>query len=110
MDFKRALSLRVFTSVKQRHGDKPLYEAIVLSAREHQLAGATVLRSPMGYGHDSTLHTATILRLSEDLPIIVEVIDTVEKVSAFMPALEEMTECGLIVTQEINIAKQGEKQ
>jgi PII-like signaling protein len=66
---------------------RPLYEAIVLKARELQLAGATILRGPMGFGHSSRLHTAKILRLSEDLPIVIEIVDSEEKIEAFLPQL-----------------------
>lgn len=104
---EKSLSLRIYTGEKQRYEGKPLYEAIVLKAREQHLAGATVFRSPMGYGHSSLLHTANILRLSDDLPVIVEIIDATEKISNFLPSLEGMVEHGLITMQEITIVKYG---
>lgn len=105
MTKQKAQSLRIFTGEKQRHDGKPLYEAVVLKAREHKLAGATVMRSPMGYGHSSLLHTANILRLSEDLPIIIEIIDTPEKIESFLPELQKMVAHGLITINEIEIIK-----
>jgi len=78
---EKALLLRIFIGENDRFGQHPLYEAIVLKAREEGLAGATVLRGPMGFGHSSRLHTAKILRLSEDLPVVVEIVDTSRKLS-----------------------------
>jgi PII-like signaling protein len=77
---KDAVLLRIFFGEEDRFEGKPLYEAIVQKAREMHLAGATVLRGPMGYGHSSRLHTATVLRLSFDLPIVVEIVDTEVKI------------------------------
>src|SRR6476619_3067963 len=85
-----AVLLRVFFGEDDKFGRMPLYEAIVLKAREMHLAGATVLRGPMGYGHSSRIHTAKILRLSEDLPIVIEIVDSEEKINAFLPALDVM--------------------
>ena len=84
-----AMLLRIFIGEDDRHQGRPLYEAIVLKAREMHLAGATILRGPMGYGHSSRLHTAKILRLSEDLPIVVEIVDGPEKIDGFLPQLDE---------------------
>jgi PII-like signaling protein len=78
-----ALLLRIFIGEDDKHGNLPLYEAIVLKAREMQLAGATVLRGPMGFGHSSHLHTSRILRPSQDLPLIIEIVDSKEKIDAF---------------------------
>ncbi len=88
------------------HG-RPLYEAIVLKAREMHLAGATILRGPMGYGHSSRLHTAKILRLSEDLPIVVEIVDSEEKISGFLPALDAMMGSGLVTLERVQVLQYG---
>jgi len=95
--------VRVFIGEQDRFHGHPLYEAIVLKAREAGLAGATVLRSPMGYGAASRLHTAKILRLSEDLPIIIEIVDAKEKIDAFLPVLDTMMIGGLITTEKVNV-------
>src|SRR5260370_9796160 len=84
---KDALLLRIFIGESDECEGRPLYEAIVLKAREMQLAGATVLRGPMGFGQSSLLHTATILRLSVALPLIVEIVDGEDKITEFLPAL-----------------------
>jgi PII-like signaling protein len=86
--------LRVFIGESDKSGHRPLYEEIVLKAREAGLAGATVLRGVMGFGKNSILHTAKILRLSEDLPMVVEIVDSLEKVEAFVPTLDEMIKDG----------------
>ena len=80
-----AFLLRIFIGESDRYEHKPLYEAIVLKAREAHLAGATVLRGPMGFGKSSRLHTAKILRLSLDLPMVIEIVDSEEKIRAFLP-------------------------
>ena len=77
--------LRIFCGEDDRHGHMPLYEAIILKAREAGLAGATMLRGITGFGHSSHLHTAKILRLSQDLPIVIEIVDAREKIEAFLP-------------------------
>ena len=82
-----AVLLRIFIGESDRCQHRPLYEAIVLKARELELAGATVLRGPMGFGKSSHLHTAKILRLSTDLPIVIEIVDTAQKINAFLPVL-----------------------
>jgi PII-like signaling protein len=88
---RNAMLLRVFIGEDDKVRGRPLYEAIVLKARELQLAaGATILRGPMSFGHSSRLHTAKILRLSEDLPIVIEIVDSEEKIEAFLPQLGEM--------------------
>ena len=79
-----AFLLRIFIGEDDKHGHVPLYEAIVLKAREMHLAGATVLRGPMGFGHSSRLHTAKILRLSEDLPMVIEIVDAEDKINGFV--------------------------
>ena len=98
--------LRIFIGEDARFDGKPLYESIVLKAREQGLAGATVLRGPMGYGHSSLLRTAKILRLSGDLPVIVEV-DTKEKIAAFVSVLEGMVKGGLVTLEEIRVVRYG---
>ncbi len=82
--------LRIFIGESERSGGKPLYEAIVLKARELQLGGATALRGPMGFGKSSHLHSAKILRLSEDLPMVIEIVESQEKIDAFIPVLDKM--------------------
>src|SRR6266481_9478574 len=88
--------LRVFVGESDRQGHRPLYESIVLQAREAGLAGATVLRGVMGFGKHSILHTAKILRLSEDMPMVVEIVDSLEKIEAFLPMLDETITDGLV--------------
>jgi PII-like signaling protein len=103
-----AMLLRIFIGENDRHGQRPLYEAIVLTARERGLAGATVLRGPMGYGASSRLHTAKILRLSEDLPLIIEIVDSEDKITAFLPALETMmTASGLVTLEKVQVIRYG---
>src|SRR3954451_20702062 len=93
--------LRIFIGESDHWHGKPLYEAIVTKARELHLAGATVLRGPMGFGHSSRLHTAKLLRLSEDLPIVIEIVDSEDKLNAFLPALEGMMGSGLVTLQRV---------
>jgi uncharacterized protein len=95
--------LRVFVGESDRHGRHPLYESIVLKAREEGLAGATVLRGLMGFGKHSILHTAKILRLSEDLPMVVEIVDSLEKVEKFVPLLDEMITDGLFTLERVKV-------
>jgi PII-like signaling protein len=98
-----ALLLRIFVGESDRWEHHPLYEAIVLKARELHLAGATVLRGPMGFGAASRIHTAKILRLSMDLPMIVEIVDTDEKVNALLPFLDEMMGGGLVTLEKVKV-------
>jgi PII-like signaling protein len=104
---RNAMLLRIFIGEDDKTDGRPLYEAIVLKARELQLAGATILRGPMGFGHSSRLHTAKILRLSEDLPIIVEIVDSEEKINAFLPHLEEMMSSGLVTLEKVQVLQYG---
>ena len=104
---EKAALLRIFIGENDRFGQHPLYEAIVHKAREQGLAGATVLRGPMGFGRSSRLHTAKILRLSEDLPVVVEIIDSEENITAFLPRLEEMVKGGLVSIEEVRILRYG---
>ena len=98
-----ATLLRIFLGESDRWQHKPLYEAIVLKARENHLAGATVLRGPMGFGKSSRLHTAKILRLSMDLPLVIEIVDSEEKIQAFLPTLNEMLLGGLVTLEKVRI-------
>ena len=104
---KDAVLLRIFFGEADRHDGTPLHEAIVMKAREMHMAGATVLRGPMGFGHSSRLHTAKILRLSEDLPLIVEMVDTEEKINAFLPVLDEMMGSGLVTMEKVKVLRYG---
>ncbi|HEY9159115.1 DUF190 domain-containing protein [Candidatus Binatus sp.] len=103
-----AVLLRIFIGESERSGGKPLYEAIVLKARELQLGGATVLRGPMGFGKSSHLHSAKILRLSEDLPMVIEIVDSQAKIDAFMPVLDEMMGSGLITVEKVQVLQYGD--
>ena len=95
--------LRIFVGESDRYGHHPLYESIVLKAREQGLAGATVLRGLMGFGKHSVLHTAKILRLSEDLPMIIEIVDSREKIDKFLPLLDEMIKDGLVTVEQVKV-------
>ncbi|TVQ60112.1 MAG: DUF190 domain-containing protein [Phycisphaerales bacterium] len=99
--FDNALRLRVYLGETDKHDGKPLYEAIVFAAREEGLAGATVLRGPMGFGRDSRIRTSKILRLSEDLPVVVEIIDAREAIEAFVDTLTPMLHSGLITLDDV---------
>jgi len=99
----QATLLRVFIGESDRWEHKPLYEAIVLKAREAHLAGATVLRGPMGFGKASRLHTAKILRLSMDLPMVIEIVDSEEKIQAFLPVLKPMIGGGLVTLEKVRV-------
>ena len=98
-----AVLLRIFIGESDRYQHRPLYEAIVLKARELDLAGATVLRGPMGFGKSSHLHTAKILRLSTDLPIIIEIVDS--EVDAFLPVLDQMMGGGLVTLEKAKVIR-----
>ncbi|HEU0039789.1 MAG TPA: DUF190 domain-containing protein [Verrucomicrobiae bacterium] len=98
-----AVLLRIFIGESDRWHHQPLYEAIVLKARELHLAGATVLRGPMGFGKSSRLHTAKILRLSMDLPLIIEIVDSEEKIEAFLPTLDPMIGGGLLTLEKVKV-------
>lgn len=98
-----AVLLRIFIGESDRWQHQPLYEAIVLKARELHLAGATVLRGPMGFGKSSRLHTAKILRLSMDLPLVIEIVDSEERIQAFLPILDGMMGGGLITLEKVKV-------
>lgn len=104
---KSAVLLRVFIGEGDAFEGKPLFEAITLKARALHLAGATVLRGPMGFGHSSRLHTAKILRLSEDLPIVVEIVDSEEKINSFLPVLDGMMGSGLVTLEKVQVLQYG---
>jgi PII-like signaling protein len=104
-----AVLLRIFIGESDRYQHRPLYEAIVLKARELELAGATVLRGPMGFGKSSHLHTAKILRLSMDLPIVIEIVDTAQKIDAFLPVLDEMMGGGLVTLEKMKVIRYQEQ-
>ena len=99
--------LRIFLGENDHWHGQPLYEALVLKAREMHLGGATVLRGPMGFGHSSRLHTAKILRLSEDLPFVVEIVDTEEKINEFVEAIDSMMGSGLITLEKVQVLQYG---
>ena len=104
-----AVLLRVFFGEDARYGHLPLYEAIVLKARELHLAGATVLRGPMGFGHSSHIHTTKILRLSQDLPIVIEIVDSEDKIRSFLPVLDGMIGSGLVTLEKVQVLQYGTK-
>ena len=97
--------LRIFIGESDRWHGTPLYEAIVLRARELHMAGATVLRGPMGFGAHSRLHTAKVLRLSEDLPIVIEIVDSREKIDVLLPHIDAMVAEGLVTLEEVRVIK-----
>jgi len=103
-----AVLLRIFIGESERSNHHPLYEAIVLKARELQLGGATVLRGPMGFGRSSHLHSAKILRLSEDLPMVIEIVESQAKIDAFLPVLDQMMGSGLITVEKVQVLQYGD--
>jgi uncharacterized protein len=107
MTFEEAVLLRIFLGENDRFDGQPLYQAIVLKAREIGLAGATVLRGPLGFGAHSHLHTAKILRLSSDLPMVVEIVDAEDKVEAFLPVLDPMMSGGLVTIERVRVRCYG---
>jgi uncharacterized protein len=107
---EECMLLRVFIGESDRYDGHPLYESIVIKAREKGLAGATVLRSPLGFGASSHLHTAKILRLSEDLPVIIEIVDTEDKINAFLPIIETMMHGGLVTLEKARVIHYRSKE
>jgi len=99
----QAVSLRIFIGESDHCDGRPLYEAIVMKARELHLAGATVLRGPMGFGKSSRLHTSKILRLSEDLPLLIEIVDSEDNINAFLPILNGMMSSRLITLKKVQV-------
>jgi uncharacterized protein len=104
---KDAVLLRIFFGEADKFHGRPLYECIVLKAREMHLAGATVLRGPMGFGHSSRVHTAKILRLSEDLPLVIEIVDAEDKIDGFLPELDAMMGSGLVTLEKVKVVQYG---
>jgi PII-like signaling protein len=98
-----AVLLRVFIEETRKWHHQPLYEAIVLKARDMHLGGATVLRGPMGFGKSHRLHTAKILNLSLDLPLVIEIVDSEEKINAFLPIIDEMISSGLVTMEKVKV-------
>jgi len=106
---KQAVLLRIFFGEDDKFKGAPLHEAIVLKAREQHIAGATVLRGPMGFGASSRLHTTKILRLSEDLPLVIEIVDSQEKIDAFLPTLDGIMTSGLVTLEKVQVLQYGTK-
>ena len=109
MDLPRdAMLLRIFIGEDAKSQHRPLYEAIVLKAREVQLAGATVLRSPLGFGHSTRLHSTKILDVCENLPLVIEIVDTEDNIKAFLPVLDAMMPSGLVTLEKVQVLQYGE--
>ncbi len=102
-----AVLLRIYTEEGHRDGHRPLYEAIVLKARELGLAGATVLRGPMGYGQSAAIHTAKLLEIAGKLPLVIEIVDSDEKVRRLLAALEDMRGVGLVTLEKVEVVHYG---
>ena len=104
---RNAVLLRIFFGENDKAGHLPLYEAIVLKAREMHLAGATVMRGHIGFGHSTRIHTTKILRLSQDLPIVVEIVDTQANIDTFLPVLDTMMSSGLVTIEKVQVLQYG---
>jgi PII-like signaling protein len=98
-----AVLLRIYTEEGKQNGHRPLYEAIVLKARDLGLAGATVLRGPMSFGHSHAIRTAKILDLSTRLPLVIEIVDTAEKIQTLLDAFEDMRDIGLVTRENVEV-------
>ena len=107
---REAVLLRIFFGENDRFHRLALHEAIVLKAREMHLAGATVLRGHIGFGHSSRIHTSKLLRLSQDLPVVVEIVDSQEKIDIFLPVLDEMMSSGLVTLERAEVLQYGTEQ
>ena len=103
-----AMLLRVFIGEDAKFRHRPLYEAIVFKAREVHLAGATVLRGPLGFGHSTRLHNIKILDVRENLPLVIEIVDTEDKIKAFLPVLDSMMPGGLVTLEKVQVLQYGE--
>ena len=103
----QAALLRIYTEETRRDGARPLYESVVLKARDAGLAGATVLRGPMGFGESARLHTASILDLSANLPMVIEIVDTEEKLRCFAAAVAGMKDIGLVTLEKVEVLHYG---
>jgi PII-like signaling protein len=110
METIEAVLLRIYLSEASKWEHKPLYEAIVLRARESGLAGATVLRGPMGYGKSTQIHTAKILDLSTNLPVVIEIIESEERIKAFLEIVGEMLTGGLVTMEKVKVVRCGESK
>src|ERR1700740_2667691 len=104
-----AVLLRIFCGEDDKFNRLPLFEAIVLKARGMNLAGATVLRGHIGFGHSSHIHTTKILRLSQDLPVVVEIVDSQDKIDAFLPVLDGMMSSGLVTLERVQVLQYGKE-
>jgi uncharacterized protein len=104
---EEAQLLRIFIGESDRSDGRPLYEALVLKAREMHLAGATVIRAALGFGRSSRLHTSKILRLSEDLPLVVEIVDSEARIEAFLQAIDPMMTSGLVTLEKARVIRYG---
>src|SRR5690348_5461980 len=104
---EHAKLLRIFIGEDQQHEGRPAYEAIVLKAREMNLAGATVLRGPIGYGPSARLRSASMLRLSGDLPLVIEIVDSEAKINAFLPELQKVVQSGLVTLEDVQVRRYG---
>lgn len=100
---EQAEIVRIFIGESDRYHGKPLYESIVAAAREHGMAGATVLKGILGFGAHSRIHTAKLLRLSEDLPIVIEIVDTAERIESFLPELDGMVTEGMVIIEKVRV-------
>ncbi|CAA7624088.1 conserved hypothetical protein [Candidatus Terasakiella magnetica] len=108
---KDATLLRIYLGEGAKHQGRPLFEVIVEEARTRHMAGATVLRGPMGFGHSSRLHTAKILCLSEDLPLVIEIVDGPERIEAFLAAIDGMIgETGLVTLEKVQVLRYGRQE
>lgn len=105
---KDSALLRIYLGEREKWGHEPLYEAVVMKAREKGLAGATVLRGPLGYGHSGHVHSAKILRLSDDLPLVVEIVDTEERLLAFLDDIGEMVSSTLVTLEKVRVLRCGQ--
>lgn len=103
--FESAVSLRIFIAENEKYQGKPVYEAIVLKAKSFGIKGATVTRAIMGFGADRDIHSSKILRLSDDMPLVIEIVDTKEKIFELLPFVEEAAQEGLITVEDVRIVK-----
>lgn len=106
---KDGVLLRIFLGEDDEFEHRPLYEAVVLKAREMHLAGATVIRGPTGFGHSSLIHTTKILRLSADLPLVIEIVDSLDKINTFLPALNRMMTGGMVTLEKVKVLQYGSR-
>jgi hypothetical protein len=100
------IRLRIYVGEDKRHGERPLYQAILRKAREQHLAGATILRGTQGFGSSTHLHTVDVL-YSEDLPVVIEIIDRLEKIQPFVALLEEVADIALVTSEKITVLRHG---